>query len=57
MVYSSPAHIRDVQQAVQAAEIDEGAEVGDIFNDSLADLAYFNVFHEVSFGGGSGFFE
>jgi len=33
-----PAHVGDVQQAVDAAEVDERAEVGDVLDRSLADL-------------------
>src|SRR5262249_9899378 len=35
----APAHVGDVQQAVHAAEIDEGAELGDVLDDAAADLA------------------
>ena len=35
----APAHVGDVQQAVDAAEVDEGAELGDVLDDALADLA------------------
>jgi hypothetical protein len=33
-----PRHVGDVQQAVDAAEVDERAEVGDVLDDALADL-------------------
>ena len=39
MVDPAPAHVGDVQQAVDAAEVDEGAEVGDVLDRALADLA------------------
>ena len=39
IVDAAPAHVGDVQQAVDAAEIDEGAELGDVLDDALADLA------------------
>jgi hypothetical protein len=34
-----PAHVGDVQQAVDAAEVDEGAEVGEVLDRPGADLA------------------
>src|SRR5207237_7205976 len=37
--YSSPRHVRDVQQAVDAAEIDERAVVGDVLHLTLEDDA------------------
>ena len=39
VVDPAPAHVGDVQQAVDAAEVDERAEVGDVLDDALADLA------------------
>jgi hypothetical protein len=36
-----PAHIGDVEQAVDAAQVDERAEFGDVLDDTLADLADF----------------
>ena len=39
MVDPAPAHVGDVQQAVDAAQVDEGAEVGDVLDGALADLA------------------
>ena len=36
---AAPAHVGDVQQAVDAAQVDEGAELGDVLDDALADLA------------------
>src|SRR5262249_16810476 len=36
---AAPAHVGDVQQAVDAAEVHEGAELGDVLDDALADLA------------------
>ena len=37
MIDAAPAHVGDVQQAVDAAEVDERAEVGDVLDDALAD--------------------
>src|SRR5439155_26047393 len=36
---AAPAHVGDVQEAVDAAQVDEGAELGDVLDDALADLA------------------
>jgi hypothetical protein len=41
MVDPSPAHIGDVQQAVDAAQVDERAEFGDVLDDAFAKLADF----------------
>src|SRR5262249_59146199 len=34
-----PGHVGDVQQAVDAAQVHEGPELGDVLDDALADLA------------------
>src|SRR3546814_1327256 len=39
MVDAPPGDVGDVQQAVDAAEIDEGAVIGDVLDDALEDLA------------------
>src|SRR5262249_8584535 len=36
---AAPAHVGDVQEAVEAAQVHEGAELGDVLDDTLADLA------------------
>src|SRR5436305_2326691 len=36
---AAPAHVGDVQEAVDAAEVHEGAELGDVLDDAAADLA------------------
>ena len=41
VVDPAPAHVRDVEQAVDAAEVDEGAVLGDVLDDALDDLALF----------------
>src|SRR5262249_12326566 len=38
ILHARPAHLADVQQAVDAAQVDEGAEVADGANDAGADL-------------------
>src|SRR6266851_874915 len=39
MADAAPRHVRDVQQAVDAAQIDERAVVGDVLDDAFEDLA------------------
>src|SRR5262249_25735679 len=41
-----PAHVGDVQKSVDATEVDEGAEVGDVLDDPLADLARLDLGQE-----------
>src|SRR5262249_50444883 len=36
---ATPAHVGDVEQAVDAAEVDEGAVLGDVLDDALDDHA------------------
>jgi hypothetical protein len=36
---AAPAHVGDVQQAVHAVEVDERAEIGDVLDRALADVA------------------
>src|SRR5437773_795511 len=40
------AHVGDVEQAVDAAQVDEGAEVRDVFHDALAHLADLELLHQ-----------
>ena len=40
---ASPGHVGDVQQAVEAAEIDERAVLGEVLDDSGEDRAFFQV--------------
>ena len=44
---SAPAHVGDVQQAVDAAQVDEGAELGDVLDHALADLADLDLVEEL----------
>ena len=39
VVDAAPAHVGDVEQAVDAAEVDERAVLGDVLDDALDDLA------------------
>src|SRR5262245_29549530 len=40
MANAAPAHVRDVQQSIEAIEVDERAKVGDVFHHALADVAW-----------------
>jgi hypothetical protein len=40
---AAPRHVRDVQEAVDAAEIDEGAVLGEVLDDTLDDLAFLQL--------------
>ena len=40
---AAPAHVGDVQQAVDAPQVDERAELGDVLDRALADLAGFQL--------------
>ena len=43
MVDAPPAHVGDVQQAVDAAEVDERAVVGDVLDHAFADFAFLEL--------------
>ena len=47
MVDPAPAHVRDMEQAVDAAEVHERAEVGDVLDGPLADLADGDLLEEL----------
>jgi len=42
-----PTHIGDVKQTIDATQVDERTEVGDVLDDTFADLADFQFCHEV----------
>src|SRR5205809_1076515 len=46
MSEAPPRHIRDVQQAIHAIQIDERAEVGDVFHGAGYAVADIDAFHE-----------
>ena len=52
MVDATPAHISDMQQSVEAIEIDKRTEVGDVLDGALADIARSHLGEQVgaSFG-------
>src|SRR5581483_510310 len=44
---AAPGHVGDVQQAVDAAEIDERTEVGDVLDDALPHLILLELLHQL----------
>src|SRR5262249_12122828 len=57
MIDPPPGDIGDVQQAIDAAEIDERAVVGDVLDHAVDDLALFEVLHQLLPLFGAGFFQ
>ena len=47
MVDAAPRHVGDMQQAVDAAEVDERAVVGDVLDHALDHLAFFEVLDDL----------
>jgi hypothetical protein len=43
---AAPRHVGDVEQAVEPAQVDEGAEVGDVLDHALADLPDEQLLHQ-----------
>ena len=54
---TAPAHVGDVEQAVHAVEVDERAEIGDVLDDALADLAGLDRVEESATLGGALFLD
>src|SRR6266508_266460 len=46
MIDAPPGDVGNVQQAVDAAEIDEGAVIGDVLHHAVDDLTFFQVLHQ-----------
>ena len=46
VIDTTPAHVGDVEETVETAQVDEGAELGDVLDDTLADLADLDVLEE-----------
>src|SRR6202165_3875894 len=53
----APGDIGDMQQAVDAAEIDERTVIGDVLDDAVDDLALFEILHQLLALFGSGLFQ
>src|SRR3974390_960998 len=47
MINASPGDVRDVQQAVDAAEVNEGAVIGDVLYHAVDYLTLFEVLHQL----------
>ncbi len=47
VIDAAPAHVGDVEQTVDTAQIDERAEIGDVFDDALAHLADFQLLEQL----------
>ncbi|EGE57140.1 hypothetical protein RHECNPAF_470013 [Rhizobium etli CNPAF512] len=57
MVHAAPCHVGDVQQAVDAAEVDERTVIGDVLDDAVNNLAFFEVLNDFRTLLGTGFFQ
>src|SRR5262245_1586418 len=57
MVDAPPGNVGDMQQAVDAAEIDERAVVGDVLHHAVDDLPLFEVLHQLLALLGAGLFQ
>src|SRR5436305_9319645 len=57
MVDAPPRDVGDVQQPVDAAQIDKGAVVGNVFDDAREDLAFLEARHELGTLLGAALFE
>ena len=44
---SAPAHIGDMKQTIDSAEVDERTEVGDIFDHTLASISFNKLLKQV----------
>src|SRR5204863_4288964 len=47
MTQTAPGHVRDMEQPVHAIEIDEGAEIGQVLDAALDDVAHLHAFEEL----------
>src|SRR5690606_37055309 len=45
--HATVRHVGDVEQAIDAAEVDERTEVGDVLDDTLADLSGLQLLHQL----------
>src|SRR5262245_16981007 len=57
MIDAPPRHVGDVKQAVDAAEVDEGAVIGDVLDHAVDDLALFETGDDLAALFGAGLFE
>src|SRR5690606_9294019 len=47
VIDATPSHISDVEQHVDAAQVDERAEVGDVLDDALTAFAYLELLEQL----------
>src|SRR5690606_8773217 len=57
MVDATPGHVGDVQQAVDAAEVNERTVIGDVLDDAVNNLTFFEVLNDFRTLLGTGLFE
>ena len=57
VVDSPPGNVRNVQKSVDAAEVDEGAVIGDILDHAFENLAFLEVGDQLGASLGAGFLE
>jgi len=57
VVDPAPGDIGDVQQAVDAAEINERTVIGDVLDDAVDDLTFFEILHQFLALFGAGLFQ
>ncbi|MNZ54488.1 hypothetical protein D3C78_723890 [compost metagenome] len=57
MVDAAPCHVGNVQQAVDAAEVNERTVIGDVLDDAVNNLAFFEVLNDFRTLLGAGLFE
>src|SRR5690606_38770779 len=55
--HALPAHVGDVQQAVDAAQVHEGAVVGDVLDHAFAHFAFLQLADQLGALFGAGFFQ
>ena len=51
--HAAPAHVGDVEQTIHAVEVHEGAEIRDVLDNALANLAFLKVLEEGGAAGGA----
>ena len=51
MLDALPGHVGDVKESIDAIEVEEDAEIGDIFHDTFTNIAFVDVLKDFSFFG------
>ncbi len=57
MVHAAPCHVGDMQQTVDAAEVNERTVIGDVLDDAFDNLAFFEVLNDFRTLLGTGLFQ